>query len=63
LIPAAEDAVPEPTAETHRPETPSQGDGPSLADLPCEDAQLIDQACEDASAHALGSSEGVIWSA
>jgi serine/threonine protein kinase len=47
LIPAAEDAVPEPTTEIHRPADPPQGDGLSWADLPLEDVHLIDQNCRD----------------
>jgi serine/threonine-protein kinase len=47
LIAAAEDPVPEPTTEIRRPENPPPGDGPSLADLPFEDARLIDQTCAD----------------
>jgi hypothetical protein len=39
--------VPEPTAEIHRPETPSQGDGLSLSDLPGEDWKLIEPPCKD----------------
>jgi serine/threonine protein kinase len=42
-----QDALPEPTAEIHRPDTPLQGDGLSLGGLPVEEASLIDQACLD----------------
>ena len=39
--------MPEPTTEICRPDSPSEGTGLSLADLPVEDAQLIDQTCVD----------------
>jgi serine/threonine protein kinase len=47
LIPATEDAVPEPTTEVHRPADPPPGGDLSWADLPLEDAELIDQTCRE----------------